>query len=116
MIGNPSSIEEPSKLGLRNGGKVDSRDSSCSKLRGILCGCLVKEDCRKDEDLLQQSGEEDALFCTLCNAEVQLFIGDINFLFYTCFKLLLMILMLEFSWDINSMLILHDGRRERGGL
>ncbi|KAF9618735.1 hypothetical protein IFM89_002430 [Coptis chinensis] len=28
------------------------------------------EDCRRDEDFIQQqSGEEDALFCTLCNAE-----------------------------------------------
>ncbi|KAM7517385.1 hypothetical protein LguiA_006968 [Lonicera macranthoides] len=72
--GNASSIEEPSKLGLRNGGKADSSDSSCcSKLGGILCGCLVKEDCRKDEDILQQSEEEDALFCTLCNAEVRKF-------------------------------------------
>lgn len=36
-----------------------------------MCYCLVKEDCRKDEYHLQeQNGEEDALFCTLCNAEV----------------------------------------------
>lgn len=31
----------------------------------------MKEDCRKDEDHQEESnGEEEALFCTLCNAEV----------------------------------------------
>lgn len=46
-------------------------DSSgcCSKVGGFFCGCIVKEDCRNDEDMLQGAMEE-ALFCTLCNAEV----------------------------------------------
>ncbi|CAN1315746.1 Protein S-acyltransferase 21 [Linum perenne] len=39
-------------------------------LGGFFCGFLVKEDCRSDEDM--HSGE-DALFCTLCNAEVRKF-------------------------------------------
>ncbi|GLT64115.1 hypothetical protein SLA2020_366260 [Shorea laevis] len=49
--GNASAIEEPIKIGLKDGGRSH---------------------CRKD-DLLQQSGDEDALFCTLCNAEVRKF-------------------------------------------
>ncbi|CAN0927333.1 Protein S-acyltransferase 21 [Linum grandiflorum] len=39
-------------------------------LGGFFCGFLFKPDCRSDEDM--QSGEE-ALFCTLCNAEVRKF-------------------------------------------
>lgn len=71
VIGHASSVEETSKEELRSRGKSDGHGTCCSKLGGLLCGLLVKEDCRKDEDLLQQqSGEEDALFCTLCNAEV----------------------------------------------
>lgn len=41
------------------------------KLGGFFCGFLVKQDCCSDEDILQQQSGEDALFCTLCNAEVQ---------------------------------------------
>lgn len=71
ILGNASAIEEPIKIGLKDGGRSRRHSSSCcSKLGGFFCGFLVKEDCRKD-DLLQQSGDEDALFCTLCNAEVQ---------------------------------------------
>ncbi|GLT35265.1 hypothetical protein SLA2020_097330 [Shorea laevis] len=68
-------LPEPSKIEMKYGGKYDRHGSSlCGKLGGIFCCCFVKEDCRKDEDLLQQqSGEEDALFCTLCNAEVRKF-------------------------------------------
>ncbi|XVE69572.1 hypothetical protein DITRI_Ditri10aG0001900 [Diplodiscus trichospermus] len=77
LPGNASSIEEPSKTGLNYGTQSDghgSRSRWCSKLGGFFCACIVREDCRKDEDLLQQqSGEEDALFCTLCNAEVRKF-------------------------------------------
>ncbi|KAM7518074.1 hypothetical protein LguiB_017036 [Lonicera macranthoides] len=72
--GHASSVEETSKEELRSRGKSDGHGTCCSKLGGLLCGLLVKEDCRKDEDLLQQQlGEEDALFCTLCNAEVRKF-------------------------------------------
>ena len=72
IIGNASSIEEPSKVGLKDGGNYNRHGSSyCSKLGGFFCGFLVREDCYKDDLLQQQSGDEDALFCTLCNAEVQ---------------------------------------------
>ncbi|XP_022772538.1 protein S-acyltransferase 21 isoform X2 [Durio zibethinus] len=78
LPGNASSTEEPSKIGiigLKYGRQSDRHGSRwCSKLGGFFCACLVSEDCRKDEDLLrQQAGEEDALFCTLCNAEVRKF-------------------------------------------
>ncbi|KAF5955983.1 hypothetical protein HYC85_008839 [Camellia sinensis] len=44
------------------------------KLEDSFVVVLLHEDCRKDEDLLQQiSGEEDGLFCTLCHAEVRKF-------------------------------------------
>ncbi|KAL6995998.1 protein S-acyltransferase [Sarracenia purpurea var. burkii] len=70
-----ASIEDPSKVEVKNGGNSYRHGSSCcSKLGGLFCGFLVKEDCRKDDDLLpQQSGEEDGLFCTLCHAEVRRF-------------------------------------------
>lgn len=38
-------------------------------LGGFICVLFAKEDCRKD-DVSEQQGGEDALFCTLCNAEV----------------------------------------------
>ncbi|KAL5705996.1 protein S-acyltransferase [Ranunculus cassubicifolius] len=72
--GNASSVGEPN-VGLRNREQYSGQNSSfCSKIGGFCCGFLVKEDCRSDEDVIQeQSGEEDALFCTLCNAEVRKF-------------------------------------------
>ncbi|PPR81753.1 hypothetical protein GOBAR_AA38956 [Gossypium barbadense] len=73
LSGNASSIEEPCKIRVKYGRQYNRHCSQwCSKLGGFFCACLVKEDCCKNEDLLQQqSGEEDALFCTLCNAEVR---------------------------------------------
>ncbi|CAK9153217.1 unnamed protein product [Ilex paraguariensis] len=75
LRGIASSPEEPSKARLENGGKSDRCGSSgCSKIVGLVCGFSAWEYCRKDEDLFaQQTGEEDALFCTLCNAEVRKF-------------------------------------------
>lgn len=67
-----NSAEEPSKIRLKNGGKSYKYGSSwCSRLGGFFCCFLVKQDCRKDEDILQEESGEDALFCTLCNAEVR---------------------------------------------
>ncbi|KAF9686590.1 hypothetical protein SADUNF_Sadunf02G0005100 [Salix dunnii] len=69
-----NSAEEPSKIRLKNGGKSYKYGSSwCSRLGGFFCCFLVKHDCRKDEDILQEESGEDALFCTLCNAEVRKF-------------------------------------------
>ncbi|XP_047163147.1 protein S-acyltransferase 21 [Vigna umbellata] len=69
-------LAEPSKLGLKGEGMSDRHNSNwCSKVGCFFCGFLVREDCRSNEDSVpqQQSGEEDALFCTLCNAEVRKF-------------------------------------------
>lgn len=73
--GTDLDVEEPRKASLRNGEESGSHNASCySMLGGFFCGFLVKEDCRKDEDHLEgQTGDEDALFCTLCNAEVRKF-------------------------------------------
>ncbi|KAG8377241.1 hypothetical protein BUALT_Bualt08G0007800 [Buddleja alternifolia] len=75
LPGNLSTIEEPNKVGLKSGEKSYRHNTGCcSKVGGCLCCFLVKEDCRKEEDYLQeQNSEEDALFCTLCNAEVRKF-------------------------------------------
>lgn len=45
------------------------RTARCS-LIGFICSLFVKEDWRKHEVTEQQPDEDDALFCTLCNAEV----------------------------------------------
>ncbi|XP_028789677.1 probable protein S-acyltransferase 19 [Neltuma alba] len=50
-----------------------NKRSSCNVLGGILCILFVHEDCRKQEAAAEQQGGEDALFCTLCNAEVRKF-------------------------------------------
>ncbi|KAL6549172.1 hypothetical protein OROHE_009017 [Orobanche hederae] len=73
--GNLSTTEEPNKVGLKDGGKSYGNDTGCcSVVGGCLCCFIVKEDCRKDEDNQQeQNSEEEALFCTLCNAEVRKF-------------------------------------------
>lgn len=72
LPGNASSIEDPCKRGAE---RTDADGPSfCSIVGGFLCFCLVHEDCQKEEEILQQpSGEEEALFCTLCNAEVRKF-------------------------------------------
>lgn len=50
-----------------------SRRSSCT-FGGIICALFVHEDCRKQDRSAEQDGTgEDALFCTLCNAEVRKF-------------------------------------------
>lgn len=43
--------------------------SSCS-FGGIFCALFVHEDCRKQDEAAEQQFNGDALFCTLCNAEV----------------------------------------------
>ncbi|PKI71704.1 hypothetical protein CRG98_007926 [Punica granatum] len=71
LTGTAASAEEPGKCELRNRERPNRENvSCCSTVGGFFCGFLVVEDCRKDKGNLQQSGEEEALFCTLCNAEV----------------------------------------------
>ncbi|KAG7547520.1 Palmitoyltransferase DHHC domain [Arabidopsis suecica] len=52
----------------------DAKKKSCFNPLAICCGVFVYEDCRsKDETDEQQGDREEALFCTLCNAEVRKF-------------------------------------------
>lgn len=73
--GDVLSLEEPSKIGLNTAeNSVEHHQTSCFSIGCFFCGFLVKDDCRRDEDTSQQqANDEDALFCTLCNAEVRKF-------------------------------------------
>lgn len=45
---------------------------TCCNLGGLVCLIFAKDDCRKEEASEQNADAEDVLFCTLCNAEVEL--------------------------------------------
>ncbi|KAF8753110.1 hypothetical protein HU200_011764 [Digitaria exilis] len=49
------------------------KSSRSCLLGGLVCALFLKEDCRKFDDSENQVDGEDALFCTLCNAEVRKF-------------------------------------------
>lgn len=69
---NETELPGPSKAQQANGGTSGNHDASCcSKLGCFLCGCIVIEDCCRSEDNLESQNPEDALFCTICNAEVR---------------------------------------------
>ncbi|KAM3277704.1 hypothetical protein ACQJBY_045546 [Aegilops geniculata] len=53
--------------------QLPKKRSSCFLFGGLVCALFVKEDCRKPDDSEQQANGEEALFCTLCNAEVRKF-------------------------------------------
>ncbi|XP_022759095.1 probable protein S-acyltransferase 19 isoform X2 [Durio zibethinus] len=61
-VGDTGTVVAPAQSGTRK---------SCC-IGGIFCAIFVHEDCRKQEGAAEQ-GSEDALFCTLCNAEVRKF-------------------------------------------
>lgn len=69
----------PNRGGLAAGDtNVDLRSQPPKRSRGCLllglvCALFLKEDCRKFDDSENQVDGEDALFCTLCNAEVRKF-------------------------------------------
>ncbi|KAL1547105.1 protein S-acyltransferase [Salvia divinorum] len=74
LTGTLSAAEEPGELiGSKNDGASYEHDSGrCLNVGCCFCYCLVKEDCRKDENHSEEENDEDeALFCTLCNAEVR---------------------------------------------
>ena len=52
-------------------GSQPPRSSRSCLLGGLVCALFIKEDCRKFDDSENQVDGEDALFCTLCNAEVR---------------------------------------------
>lgn len=45
------------------------RKSGCG-IAGIFCAVFIYEDCRKQRGDGEEQGSEEALFCTLCNAQV----------------------------------------------
>lgn len=57
--------------GIADASEEQKSKGSCVGIGGIFCALFVHEDCRKQDetaDVQDTSGE--ALFCTLCNAEV----------------------------------------------
>lgn len=69
-----------------------ARGKSCFNPLAICCGVFVYEDCRSEETDEQQGDREEALFCTLCNAEVLCY----NFL-VLCFRKLHLVLCIYIS-------------------
>ncbi|OAY71981.1 protein S-acyltransferase 21 [Ananas comosus] len=72
--GDGETLEEHSKLGS----KIEEntrKHTTCSDVGCFFCAIFVKDDCRRNKDVNQQeeNGEDEALFCTLCNAEVRKF-------------------------------------------
>ncbi|KAK1325846.1 putative S-acyltransferase [Acorus calamus] len=62
----------PERVDIPMGGPRKQSPSCC--IGGLFCAIFVKEDCRKQEEVSDQQGDgEDALCCTLCNAEVRKF-------------------------------------------
>ncbi|KAE8679717.1 putative protein S-acyltransferase 20 [Hibiscus syriacus] len=61
-VGDPGTNDAPAQYA--------SRTSCC--IGGIFCALFAHEDCRK-QDPPNEQDNEDALFCTLCNAEVRKF-------------------------------------------
>ncbi|KAK4484335.1 hypothetical protein RD792_006912 [Penstemon davidsonii] len=86
--GSRSSLSSASRSSYAGGGAANSsrkgsvqsvksntprrRSLFCHYFGGVLCGIFVHEDCRKSDEAADLEGE-DALFCTLCNAEVRKF-------------------------------------------
>ncbi|XXG65693.1 hypothetical protein AAC387_Pa05g3324 [Persea americana] len=77
MTGNcniKTPVREASRVDIpMDHGSKESR--SCFNIGGLFCALFVKEDCCRHEGITEQqtAGGEDALFCTLCNAEVRQF-------------------------------------------
>ncbi|KAJ4811747.1 S-acyltransferase [Rhynchospora pubera] len=66
-------VDEPGKTDIRTEEDTKSQRGLC-KVCCFPCAIFAKEDCRKNLEVTEdQEGEQDALFCTLCNAEVRKF-------------------------------------------
>ncbi|KAJ1420629.1 Palmitoyltransferase, DHHC domain [Sesbania bispinosa] len=66
-----SSVEDLERI---DNSRNQINHNSCDVIGGIFCILFSHEDCRKQEATTdEQGGGEDALFCTLCNAEVRKF-------------------------------------------
>ncbi|KAJ6792182.1 protein S-acyltransferase 21-like isoform X2 [Iris pallida] len=61
-------------MGLKNEAQTMRHKSTiCSEIGCFFCSLVVKEDCHKDEVIQQETSNDEALFCTICNAEVRKF-------------------------------------------
>lgn len=79
LDGNPNKKASPGG-DVRINTPVDLPKKSkfrCCRYGGFVCALFVKEDCRKPETTEHEASVEDALFCTLCNAEVKV-VDDMN--------------------------------------
>ncbi|KAK7258111.1 hypothetical protein RIF29_32563 [Crotalaria pallida] len=73
-IANASKKSSVEDLGGVDNSRKQNNRNSCDVIGGIFCILFSHEDCRKQEGITdEQGGGEDALFCTLCNAEVRKF-------------------------------------------
>ncbi|KAM1016279.1 hypothetical protein ACFX2A_046979 [Malus domestica] len=81
---SPSSVSRSSLAGANSSRKgsvgelgvvnIPEEPTAGNCIGGIFCALFVHEDCRKpQEGATENQGGEDALFCTLCNAEVRKF-------------------------------------------
>ncbi|XP_061362417.1 probable protein S-acyltransferase 19 isoform X2 [Gastrolobium bilobum] len=70
-VSKKSSVEDLDRV---DSSRKQNNRNSCDVIGGIFCILFSHEDCRKREATAdEQGGGEDALFCTLCNAEVRKF-------------------------------------------
>ncbi|KAK7264072.1 hypothetical protein RJT34_31675 [Clitoria ternatea] len=66
-----SSVEDLDRV---DDSRRQNNRNSCNVIGGVFCILFSHEDCHKQEATAdEQGGGEDALFCTLCNAEVRKF-------------------------------------------
>uniref|UniRef100_A0A0D9ZPU2 Palmitoyltransferase n=2 Tax=Oryza TaxID=4527 RepID=A0A0D9ZPU2_9ORYZ len=88
-------------------GKSESRTyedvqkhKSCLGAGCLCCAIFVKEDCRKDDEAYQQEDyDEEALFCTLCNAEwLNNCVGRKNYVTFLC------LMAVSLAWALGTAL------------
>jgi hypothetical protein len=70
VTANVDTQDEAGKSAFRNGEDIQKHRSFLGRLC-FCCAIFTIEDCRKEDDANQDEDDgEEALFCTLCNAEV----------------------------------------------
>ncbi|KAH7554337.1 hypothetical protein JRO89_XS12G0167500 [Xanthoceras sorbifolium] len=67
----PANSSKKGSVGDFGGVDIQPATTKSYPIELFFCALFVHEDCRKQEGLVEQQGAgDDALFCTLCNAEV----------------------------------------------
>ncbi|KAL5806079.1 hypothetical protein ACOSQ4_028812 [Xanthoceras sorbifolium] len=70
----PANSSKKGSVGDFGGVDIQPATTKSYPIELFFCALFVHEDCRKQEGLVEQQGAgDDALFCTLCNAEVRKF-------------------------------------------